>query len=143
MTGAKLLVPDGDDLMAQNKGCLRTKPGKGVRTLSLSCSDKLSKWNFMGIQGALLMTLLDRPIYLKSVTFSSGTDYSTEAVERAIWKRWNSEKIEDAIRMPFIFNRPLILSAENRPFRFAKNCVAGDILQPAACGTIWCDVVER
>ena len=49
-------------------GVLRTKPGRGERTLSMSCSDKLMKWNAVGVQGALLSHFLSSPIYFQSVT---------------------------------------------------------------------------
>jgi len=48
-------------------GVLRTKPGRGERTLSMSCSDKLMKWNAVGMQGALLAHFLSSPIYFQSV----------------------------------------------------------------------------
>jgi len=48
-------------------GVLRTKPGRGERTLSMSCSDKLMKWNAVGVQGALLAHFLSSPIYFQSV----------------------------------------------------------------------------
>lgn len=31
-------------------GAVRTKPGRGDRTLSVSCSDKLLRWNLTGVQ---------------------------------------------------------------------------------------------
>ena len=47
---------------------LRTKPGRGERTLSMSCSDKIMKWNAVGAQGALLAHFLSSPIYFLSIT---------------------------------------------------------------------------
>lgn len=50
-TGAKLLFfEDVEDVMAQTEGKIRIKPGKGDRTMSLSCSDKIARWNLMGLQ---------------------------------------------------------------------------------------------
>ncbi|XP_033224465.1 tRNA-specific adenosine deaminase 1 isoform X2 [Belonocnema kinseyi] len=59
-TGAKCISTDErQDLHQPGKnyhvlGPLRTKPGRGDRTLSLSCSDKIAKWIVVGIQGSLL-----------------------------------------------------------------------------------------
>ena len=41
-------------------GALRTKPGRGDRTLSLSCSDKILKWSQVGCQVGTVCRGLDR-----------------------------------------------------------------------------------
>ncbi|XP_047528716.1 tRNA-specific adenosine deaminase 1 isoform X2 [Vanessa atalanta] len=46
-------------------GQVRTKPGRGDRTLSVSCSDKMARWIHVGIQGALLDILLSEPIFIR------------------------------------------------------------------------------
>lgn len=46
---------------------VRTKPGRGPPTISMSCSDKMSKWLVLGIQGSLLSNFLDKPIYLDEI----------------------------------------------------------------------------
>ncbi len=54
-------------------GALRTKPGRGPRTQSMSCSDKIAQWTYLGLQGALL-SLFVEPIYLSSVVVGNYFD---------------------------------------------------------------------
>ncbi|XP_053665653.1 tRNA-specific adenosine deaminase 1 [Anopheles marshallii] len=150
MTGGKLLqVGEHGDLMAQTIGPVRTKPGRGARTLSVSCSDKLARWNVLGVQGSLLMLLLEQPIYLGSVVLCDGTHHSVAAMERAIWGRFDrwAEKTESLLKPPFCLHRPLITVANNgRMFRFRKNrqlSTDGGKYQPSPCGIVWCDVANR
>ena len=63
-------------------GLVRTKPGRGVRTTCMSCSDKLARWHALGIQGALLSTLLPAPIRLTTIVV--GQPSSLAALRRAV-----------------------------------------------------------
>ncbi|XP_055001740.1 tRNA-specific adenosine deaminase 1 isoform X1 [Sorex araneus] len=67
-------------------GPLRVKPGRGDRTRSMSCSDKLARWNVLGCQGALLMHFLEEPVYLSAVVIGK-CPYSQEAMQRALTGR--------------------------------------------------------
>jgi tRNA-specific adenosine deaminase 1 len=48
-------------------GVLRTKPGRGDPTISMSCSDKIAKWLVLGVQGAMLSVFFKNPIYLDAL----------------------------------------------------------------------------
>ncbi|XP_055589744.1 tRNA-specific adenosine deaminase 1 [Uranotaenia lowii] len=148
MTGGKLVnTPESGDLMAQNIGMVRTKPGKGIRTLSLSCSDKMARWNFLGLQGSMLMSILEAPIYWDSIILCDGTDCCERAIERALWTRWDQSVLQSVIKKPFRFNRPMIQQASNQMFfQFRKNRSrppTGKKFQPAPGGIIWCSGVDR
>ncbi|KAF9542613.1 tRNA-specific adenosine deaminase 1 [Mortierella hygrophila] len=68
-------------------GVLRTKPGRvdSEPTLSMSCSDKITRWNILGLNSALVMPFLKKPIYLESVVTKELFD--AEALERALFRR--------------------------------------------------------
>eukprot|EP00892_Ulva_mutabilis_P006798 jgi/Ulvmu1/4490/UM002_0216.1 len=63
-------VPQAHDVDTgkQQHGVLRRKPGKGPPTLSMSCSDKIAKWQLLGWQGSLLSSLLREPLRFTSIT---------------------------------------------------------------------------
>lgn len=137
-TGGKLVDPQVDelDLMAQNIGAVRTKPGKGTRTLSVSCSDKLSRWSIAGCQGGLLMSVLARPIYLRTITICGPCD--VDAIERAIWKRWEGR--DQVLSETFKLHIPKVFKTSScTVFEHGR---AKD-LQPAPSSIAWCLVVDR
>ncbi|KRT78638.1 hypothetical protein AMK59_6626 [Oryctes borbonicus] len=78
-TGAKCLPqgpladPHDTSVNFHVVGVIRTKPGRGDPTLSVSCSDKIAKWCYLGIQGSLLSFLLVKPIYINSFTVAANT----------------------------------------------------------------------
>jgi hypothetical protein len=87
-------------------GKLRTKSGRSNvdpsrRSTSMSCSDKLVRWNVLGLQGTMLHKYIPQPMVLSSVvvsrdpaaacattiTTTRDADAQLEALERAIPQR--------------------------------------------------------
>lgn len=104
-TGAKCVPGETGDLREPGAayhqvGLLRVKPGRGDRTCSMSCSDKMARWTVLGCQGALLMHFLEKPIYLSAVVIGK-CPYSQEAMRRALTGR-----CQDIVALPRGFGVP-------------------------------------
>lgn len=144
-TGAKCLTGEKLDPKLPGSdyhvtGVLRTKPGRGDPTLSLSCSDKIFKWTVLGVQGALLMLFLETPVYVETITIGR-CHYNQEAMERALFGRFK-ERLEN-IKLPVGFRilTPRILYADI-DFPFSHSCItscAGDAkkVMPSPTSLIW------
>lgn len=61
--------------------------GRGDPTLSVSCSDKITKWCYLGLQGALLSVFLKEPVYLSTLNVIGNTPFSEESLQRTIYNR--------------------------------------------------------
>ncbi|KAG7212869.1 hypothetical protein KM043_002222 [Ampulex compressa] len=108
-------------------GPLRIKPGRGDPTLSLSCSDKMAKWNVLGLQGALLSLLIPQ-IRMKSITIGGDTPFSLEAMKRGLCKRFGKD-VND-----------LVISQASLPFMHKKG---QQRINACPSSIIWCAVRKR
>lgn len=133
-TGAKLIGSHHTDAMEQLIGAVRTKPGRGERTLSMSCSDKIAKWQIMGVQGALLDLLLKEPLYFESLNFWGEND--VEALQRAIWKRFENNDYKNE---KYFLHIPKIRICKKPEFLYAQDSTK----QPSPNGLVWCDLPDK
>ncbi|NWR88722.1 DSRAD deaminase, partial [Furnarius figulus] len=77
----------------------------GERLRTMSCSDKILRWNILGLQGALLSHFLE-PVYLSSVTL--GYLYSQGHLTRAICCRVarDGNTLKENLQAPYHINHP-------------------------------------
>eukprot|EP01138_Halocafeteria_seosinensis_P003955 gb/GECG01004044.1/.p1 GENE.gb/GECG01004044.1/~~gb/GECG01004044.1/.p1 ORF type:complete len:502 (+),score=55.66 gb/GECG01004044.1/:1-1506(+) len=106
-TGAKPLDTSSSNENEQVPGYVRLKPGRTdlpdrLKSESISCTDKLTRWHFIGFQGALLATLLSEPIRVSSyvLALSPCAPYSTntalKSMEQAMTQRRTDMHARDA-----------------------------------------------
>ncbi|CAL8275448.1 unnamed protein product [Arctogadus glacialis] len=100
---------------------------QGERLLTMSCSDKIARWNVVGFQGSL-MSYFTEPLYFSSLIL--GSLYHADHLSRAMYQRITD--IED-LPSPFALNRPLLSGISNAEARqpgkapnFSINWTLGD-----------------
>ncbi|XP_051695927.1 double-stranded RNA-specific editase 1 isoform X5 [Oryctolagus cuniculus] len=100
---------------------------QGERLLTMSCSDKIARWNVVGIQGALLSIFVE-PIYFSSIIL--GSLYHGDHLSRAMYQRLSN--IEDLPPL-YTLNKPLLSGISNAEARqpgkapnFSVNWTVGD-----------------
>ncbi|XP_043079401.1 double-stranded RNA-specific editase 1a isoform X3 [Puntigrus tetrazona] len=100
---------------------------QGERLLTMSCSDKIARWNIIGVQGSLL-SYFTEPIYFSSLIL--GSLYHADHLSRAMYQRIADM---DDLPKPFALNRPLLSGISNTEARqpgkapnFSVNWTVGD-----------------
>ncbi|WCJ19439.1 Double-stranded RNA-specific adenosine deaminase [Euphorbia peplus] len=118
-------------------GMVQKKPGRGDTTLSVCCSDKITRWNVVGLQGALLSYFL-RPIYLSSIIVGqppTGFEHfpMEDHLQKSLYDRISP--LSNELIVPFEVNKPLFCAAPVPPKEFQH---ADTALATLTCGYSIC-----
>ncbi|KAK4882402.1 hypothetical protein RN001_005721 [Aquatica leii] len=107
-------IESGEGTIPVKLNAIQTWDGvlQGERLLTMACSDKIARWNVLGLQGALLSHFVD-PIYLKSITL--GSLFKESHLYRAICGR--VENTLQGLPPPYLLNRPQMLSTTSSESR--------------------------
>ena len=104
-------LPCGNASLNISSNSLRYKQG-AIEGTSLtptnypikSCSDKIYRWNILGIQGGLLINLLTQPIYLQSITIACETTFDRHRVNYSLAE--HSKEHFHSLSSPYRFHIP-------------------------------------
>jgi hypothetical protein len=138
-------LPCGNASLNLQSNSIRYKQGQIEGTLLAStssikypiksCSDKICRWNILGIQGGLLVNLLTKPIYLETITLACETKFDRNHVKYSLCERLNEHF--HSLPSPFLSHLPDIDCPQTKSFqqerqvaKLQTNAFAWNITQP-------------
>jgi len=114
--------PQGRESFNQTKGVLRMKSSHSnieseYKTLSMSCSDKICKWNCTGLQGALLSKWIPQVVGLESLTIAMDVTIK--------------DSTDDDTEHDYMIKHVKVLVDESPENTLASMCTEGIAIQPS------------
>ncbi|BBG97528.1 adenosine deaminase [Prunus dulcis] len=127
-------LPNTNGDASQLIGSVQRKPGRGDTTLSVSCSDKMARWNVVGVQGlssAFILSATCLPFfhYCWTIAYGSEMVLVVDRLKQALHDR--ILPLSNELMSPFQVNQPLILAAPMPPKEFQHSETA---LTTLTCG---------
>lgn len=111
-----IVARDAGQVALQVKAPVETTTNSSQLEGTASCSDKIAKWNVVGLQGTLLSSILSHPLHMKTITI--GHKFSELHCRRALCCRVDltkqllcrkEKRARDESASPPEVNHPLIL----------------------------------
>ncbi|CAF0723465.1 unnamed protein product [Adineta steineri] len=99
----------------QKEGTILASTDTTIKYPIKSCSDKICRWNILGIQGGLLVNLLTKPIYLNTITLACETTFNRNQVKYSLCERLNEHC--HLLPTPFVFHLPDIDCPKTKTFQ--------------------------